>query len=137
MSKSGSRPKSDPKSPSPERLAARQVGLRGEAAAAGLAEERGWQIHGRNLRLRAGEADLICVRDDGQGRIGRVVEVKSTGDGRSEMETRIDKAKRERLWAMARELAHRLELVEVGVVVVFCVLERDAQRLTWIELEPW
>ena len=129
--------KGDQAPPSAAKLAARQVGLRGEAAAAALAVERGWLIHGRNLRLRAGEADLICVRDNGDGPIGRVVEVKSTADGRNEMEQRIDLAKRKRLWAMAKELATRLELIEVGVVVVFCVMESDAQRLTWLELDPW
>lgn len=125
------------KPPAPARVAAVKTGQRGEAAAAALAVQRGWRIHGRNLRLRAGEADLICVRDDGQGTIGRVVEVKSTADSRSQMDARVDPAKRRRLWAMAAEIAERLELIEVGVVVVFCVLGSASQDLTWIELDPW
>jgi Holliday junction resolvase-like predicted endonuclease len=102
-----------------------------------MALQRGWRIHGRNLRLRAGEADLVCVRDSGPGLSGIIVEVKSTGHAGTNLDTRLDPAKRKRLWAMARELADRLDLVEVGVVAVLCVIETHSQQLTWLELDAW
>ncbi len=123
--------------PAPKRLKARLVGQRGEDAAAVMATQKGWQIHGRNLRLRAGEADLVCVRETAAGLRGLIVEVKSTGDGGYALEARLDAAKRKRLWAMAREIADRLELVEVGVVAVLCVIGADSQQLSWLELDAW
>ncbi|NNF54116.1 MAG: YraN family protein [Acidimicrobiales bacterium] len=41
-----------------------ELGRRGEAAAAGWYENQGFTVLHRNWRVRAGELDLICARDD-------------------------------------------------------------------------
>lgn len=125
------------KPPRAERLGALRIGRRGEAAAARLAVQRGWQIHARNLRLRAGEADIACVRQGPDGRYGLIIEVKSTASDRYEPELRIDAAKRKRLWAMASELADTLGLVQVEVVAVLCELGPQSEELQWYSLDPW
>jgi len=101
-----------------------------------LAVRRGWQIHGRNLRLQAGEADIVCTRTVTGGLAGLLIEVKSTGQG-YDLDERITAAKQERLWSMARELVPRLQLVEVGVVAVYCDFDASSERLTWLELDAW
>lgn len=126
-----------PKTPSPARLGALRIGKRGEAAAARMAVQRGWAIHARNLRLRAGEADIVCVQQGPDGLFGLVIEVKSTGSDRYEPGLRIDAKKRKRLWAIARELADQLDLVQVEVVAVICEIGPQSESLQWYTLEPW
>ena len=55
----------------------RSLGQRGEEAAAGFLERRGWSIRDRNYRIREGEIDIIAVKG---GEVS-FVEVKTRRSG--------------------------------------------------------
>ncbi len=123
--------------PDPRRVAALDTGRRGEDAAARLARSRGWSNEARNLRTEAGEADLVCVRQGSDGRHGLLIEVKTSADAQTDLVARVDVRKQRRLWQIAELLAARLDVVEMQVVVVLCVLEPNREELTWRSLSAW
>lgn len=55
----------------------RSLGQRGEDAAAGFLERRGWSVRDRNYRIREGEIDIIAVKG---GEVS-FVEVKTRRSG--------------------------------------------------------
>lgn len=55
------------------------LGQRGERIAAAYLRRRGYRVLARNLRVRAGEADLVCLDPDGRTIV--VVEVKARRRG--------------------------------------------------------
>jgi putative endonuclease len=79
-------------------------------AAARLLRRAGYRVLGRNLRLRVGEADLVCLAPDRSTLV--VVEVKTRlrGSGRSLLgetvapEASVHQHKRRKLMAVARGL---------------------------------
>jgi putative endonuclease len=121
----------------PRRLEALDIGRRGEDAAARLARSRGWTVEDRNLRTEAGEADLVCVRQGPDGRHGLLIEVKTSANARSDLVARVDARKQRRLWQIAELLAARLDVVEMQVAVVLCVLEPNREELSWRSLSAW
>lgn len=125
------------RAPDPQRIKAIDTGRRGEDAAARLARSRGWTIEARNLRTEAGEADLVCVRQGADGRLGLLIEVKTSADAQSDLVARVDARKQRRLWQIAELLAARLDVVEMQVAVVLCVLESNREELTWRSLSAW
>jgi putative endonuclease len=87
-----------------KRLDARELGRRGERRAAWFYRLRGYRILERNLRLHAGEIDLVVRR----GKTVAIVEVKtrqSTAAG--EGFEAVGRVKRERLVWLAEEYAAR------------------------------
>ena len=79
------------------------TGKRGEAIAAAELMNRGWSVVARNLRTRAGEADVVAVRPCQGRRRAIVVEVKTTR-GERELTARVDERKVARLWAIAHQI---------------------------------
>ncbi len=129
--------------PSPQRLDAVKTGRRGEAVAQRLAEERGWQVWGRNVQVGRNEADLVCVRRDDHGLRGLLVEVKTSKTlGRT---GRIDEAFAQRLgprqlaglWRTAAALHEQLGLNGIEVVLVLVGITADREHAIWMDLEPF
>lgn len=92
----------------PRRGDTRALGRAGERAAARLLRRSGYTILGRNVRLRIGEADLVCLAPDRRTIV--VVEVKARfrepGDpGAIPPEANIHARKRRTLLSVARTLA--------------------------------
>lgn len=89
----------------------RALGRAGENAAARLLRRSGYKILGRNVRLRAGEADLVCLAPDRATIV--VVEVKTRLVGAAAPgafrppppEANVHAHKRRTLAAVARSLA--------------------------------
>lgn len=83
----------------------RALGRAGERAAARLLKRAGYRIIGRNVRVRVGEADLVCIAPDRRTVV--VVEVKTrraTAHG-PPPEANIHAHKRAKLLAVTRYLA--------------------------------
>jgi putative endonuclease len=86
------------------------LGRAGERAAARLLRRAGYAILGRNVRLRIGEADLVCLAPDRQTLV--VVEVKTRRRGaefsiQGEVippEASVHQRKRKKLVAVTRAL---------------------------------
>lgn len=92
----------------PRRGDTRALGRAGERAAAQLLRRSGYKVLGRNIRLRIGEADLVCLAPDRRTVV--VVEVKARfrepGDDTSiPPEANIHAKKRRKLLAVTRTLA--------------------------------
>ncbi len=86
----------------------REVGARGEREAAKFLKSAGYRIKGRNLRLHAGEIDLLCTDPDRRTLV--VVEVKSRvrsgapGESRVPPEAAVTAHKRAKLASLTRAL---------------------------------
>jgi putative endonuclease len=88
----------------------RALGRAGERRAARLLKRGGYRVLGRNVRVAAGEADLVCLDPDGQTVV--IVEVKTRlrGTGRSLLgetvapEASVHQHKRHKLLAVTRSL---------------------------------
>jgi len=86
------------------------LGRRGERRAARMLRRKGYRILGRNVRLKVGEADLVCEDPDGKTIV--VVEVKTRlrGAGQSAKgqgiapEASVHSHKRRKLLAVTRAL---------------------------------
>lgn len=120
------------------------TGKRGEDIAAAELRSRGWRVVARNLRTRAGEADVVAVRPCPGGRRAIVVEVKTTRGDR-ELTARVDERKAARLWAIAHQicsgsveaLADVRGIVEIEVAVAEIRLGARATQVRWRTLELW
>lgn len=124
-------------------IATADLGRAGERRAAWFYRLRGYRIAGRNVRLRAGEIDLVARR----GRTIAIVEVKTrqslaAGEGYEA----VDRKKRERLVSLATEYTARERNVQVryDVLSLFWNGRRfivshypDAFRPVSDEREPW
>ena len=91
-------------------IATADLGRAGERRAAWFYRLRGYRIAGRNVRLRAGEIDLVARR----GRTIAIVEVKTrqslaAGEGYEA----VDRKKRERLVSLATEYTARERNVQI------------------------
>lgn len=98
----------------------RDVGFRGEAAAAEFMQAAGWQVVARNYRLKIGEIDLIVRRDELVcGRMEptlAIVEVKTrTSRGGPPPEAAVNFAKRQRLVRLAQAFLQREKIRNVNV----------------------
>jgi len=85
--------------------AERALGRAGERAAARMLRRAGYRVIGRNVRCRAGEADIVCIAPDRRTVV--VVEVKTrraTGGG-PPPEANVHARKRAKLLAVTRYLA--------------------------------
>lgn len=86
------------------------LGRAGERRAARLLKRSGYRMIGRNVRVAAGEADLVCLDPDGRTVV--IVEVKTRlrGTGRSLLgetiapEASVHQHKRRKLLAVTRNL---------------------------------
>lgn len=124
-------------------IATADLGRAGERRAAWFYRLRGYRIAGRNVRLSAGEIDLVARR----GRTIAIVEVKTrqslaAGEGYEA----VDRKKRERLVSLATEYTARERNVQVryDVLSLFWNGRRfvvshypDAFRPVSDEREPW
>lgn len=124
-------------------IATADLGRAGERRAAWFYRLRGYRIAGRNVRLSAGEIDLVARR----GRTIAIVEVKTrqslaAGQGYEA----VDRKKRERLVSLATEYTARERNVQVryDVLSLFWNGRRfvvshypDAFRPVSDEREPW
>jgi len=89
----------------------RGLGRAGERHAAKLLKKAGYRILGRNVRVRSGEADLVCEAPDRQTIV--IVEVKTRNPGESASaqgshvppEASVHAWKKRKLLEVARELA--------------------------------
>ena len=87
-----------------------ELGRAGERAAARLLRGGGYKVLGRNVRLRTGEADLVCLAPDRQTIV--VVEVKTRRRGADQSiqgeaiapEASVHQHKRRKLLAVTRTL---------------------------------
>ncbi len=85
-----------------------ELGRRSESLAAEHLRKLGYTLLGRNVRLRWGEADIVCEAPDRRTIV--VVEVKSreaggeSGSKQIAPEVAVNRAKRRRLVAIARSL---------------------------------
>ena len=91
-------------------IAAADLGRAGERRAAWFYRLRGYRIAGRNVRLSAGEIDLVARR----GKTIAIVEVKTrqslaAGEGYEA----VDRKKRERLVSLATEYTARERNVQI------------------------
>lgn len=118
------------------------LGRRGERAAAAYLKKRGFRLVARNVRFRAGEADLLMLDPDGLTLV--VVEVKtrreSAGRAHPPAEASVHAHKRVKLLQLrsilARNPRYRGKPIRVDVVAVdwpdrgACVVRhfRDAVR---------
>lgn len=113
----------------------RAVGARGEREAARFLRRAGYRVKGRNLRLRAGEIDLLCVAPDSRTVV--VVEVKSrvrsgaAGESRVAPEAAVTAHKRAKLAALTRSLrrANGWEDRPVRIDVVAVEMEVDGRLI--------
>jgi putative endonuclease len=124
-------------------IATADLGRAGERRAAWFYRLRGYRIAGRNVRLSAGEIDLVARR----GRTIAIVEVKTrqslaAGEGYEA----VDRKKRERLVSLATEYTARERNVQVryDVLSLFWNGRRfivshypDAFRPVSDERQPW
>jgi len=124
-------------------IATADLGRAGERRAAWFYRLRGYRIAGRNVRLSAGEIDLVARR----GRTIAIVEVKTrqslaAGQGYEA----VDRKKRERLVSLATEYTARERNVQVryDVLSLFWNGRRfivshypDAFRPVSDERQPW
>lgn len=86
------------------------LGRRGERRAARMLRRLGYRVLGRNVRLKVGEADIVCIDPDGRTVV--IVEVKTRlrGGGTSLLgetvapEASIHAHKRRKLLAVSRAL---------------------------------
>lgn len=107
-------------------MSTRDVGARGESAAAAFLEGHGYRIVQRNYRVRGGEIDLVCEEGD----VLCFVEVRSRADARfGTPEETIGRIKRRRIARAAQKwlTAHRREEAHCRFDVV--VLEGNEIRL--------
>jgi putative endonuclease len=88
-----------------------ELGKRGERLAARTLKKAGYRILGRNVRLRVGEADLVCLAPDRTTIVVVEVKTRGRGEGLSAMgqaiapEASVHAAKRRKLVAVSRALA--------------------------------
>lgn len=88
----------------------RDLGRAGERAAARLLKRSGYRILGRNVRLRIGEADLVCLAPDRATLVVVEVKTRRRGADRSVLgeimppEASVHQHKRAKLAAVARAL---------------------------------
>jgi putative endonuclease len=88
----------------PRKGAHNELGSHGEDLAAEFLVKKGYKIHVRNLRLRIGEVDLVCL--DGETVV--IVEVKTqTADAPIDPVFKIDSAKQRKLRQLAKAIAAR------------------------------
>lgn len=116
---------------------AHETGRRGEALAVELARERGWQPWLSNVPVGGGEADLVCFRERNGRRQGLLVEVKASRNPRADLAARLSKAQQRRLWHMAETLCVQHDLESIEVVILLVTLLPGAERVAWVELEPF
>jgi len=108
----------------------RAVGARGEREAAKFLRRAGYRVKGRNLRLTAGEIDLLCAGPDGRTMV--VVEVKSrvrtgvAGESRVVPEAAITAHKRAKLAALTRSLRRANGWEDRPVRIDVVAVEMDA-----------
>jgi putative endonuclease len=89
----------------------RDLGRAGERHAASLLKRAGYRVLGRNVRVRSGEADLVCEAPDGETIV--IVEVKTRRPGQAASaqgasiapEASVHAWKRKKLLEVSRELA--------------------------------
>lgn len=88
-----------------------ELGRRGERLAARTFTKAGYRILGRNVRLRVGEADLVCLAPDRTTIVIVEVKTRGRGEGLSAMgqtmppEASVHAAKRRKLLAVSKALA--------------------------------
>ncbi|MCO4761463.1 MAG: YraN family protein [Myxococcales bacterium] len=119
-----------------QRRSAHEIGLRGERLVAQQAKAHGWRVQATRLRTAAGEADVFCVRDAVEGRVGLVIEVK-TAEGQWPSTQLVNAARQAKLWRVAGLLAEQEDLAEVGVTVCLVRLLPDKEQVRWVALEAW
>lgn len=89
----------------------RRLGRRGERAAASFLRRAGYRILGRNVRVRIGEADIVCEAPDRRTIVIVEVKTRSRGAGKSAKsesmlpEQSVHQHKRRKLYSIARLLA--------------------------------
>lgn len=98
----------------------RDIGFRGEAAAAQFMRDAGWQVVARNYRLKMGEIDLIVRRDEKMGArmepTVAIVEVKTrTRSDGPPPEASVNFPKRQRLVRLAQAFLQRENIRNVNV----------------------
>jgi putative endonuclease len=89
----------------------KELGAAGERAAARLLRTSGYRILGRNVRVRIGEADLVCLAPDRRTIVVVEVKTRRRGTDRSLLgeimppEASVHQHKRRKLLSIARLLA--------------------------------
>ena len=87
------------------------LGARGERAAARLLKRKGYRVLGRNVRVRIGEADIVCEAPDRRTIVLVEVKTRLRGSGRSVLgeivapEMSVHQKKRRKLRAILGVLA--------------------------------
>lgn len=119
--------------PSPALAPHTRTGRRGEAIVANHLRSQGATILARNLRLPAGEIDILARTPDG---VGLLIEVKATR-GPYALLPRIDGRKRNRLFALAEEAATTYELDRIEVHIAAVSLAANRETITLHTLDPW
>jgi len=112
------------------------LGRLGEELAARFCGARGWTVLRRNLRLGAGEVDLLVGRMGHDGPEQCVVEVRTRRmPSRASPEDSVRAGKRARLGRLAEEVAG-LAGPEVAVRVVLVAVEvhDETAALRWLDV---
>lgn len=90
----------------------RELGRRGEAAAVRFLEQRGFYIHDRNWRCRAGEVDIVAEEDEALV----FVEVKTRSNyDKGLPEEAVDSAKRKRYEKLAAYYLRDHEFIDKSI----------------------
>ncbi|MEI6478421.1 MAG: YraN family protein [bacterium] len=116
----------------PSALARTELGSAGEELAAEFLVRKGYKIHIRNLRLRIGEIDLLCL--DGETMVVVEVKTQSSADF-SDPVFKVDAAKQRKLQQLARAISARYpdRNVRVDVVTVVWPARGGRPKLTHLE----
>jgi putative endonuclease len=114
----------------------KELGAAGERAAARLLRTSGYRILGRNVRVRIGEADLVCLAPDRRTIVVVEVKTRRRGTDRSLLgeimppEASVHQHKRRKLLSIARLLtrANHWEDRRIRIDVVAVEWTEGARR---------
>lgn len=106
------------------------MGARGEREAEGHLRALGFQVLGRNMRMRGGEIDLLCVAPDERTIVVVEVKTRERSNGMFTPEAAITARKRRTLVRLARQVqaANRWQDRPIRIDVVAIELGRDGHR---------
>ena len=108
----------------------REIGRRGEAAAAAYLERNGYTVTDRNLRVPTGEIDIVATDKDGCFMFVEVKTRKNADYGyASEF---VDKNKQRRLMSAAEYYLGRDVYMRFYIIEVYYVMKNDMMYITEI-----
>lgn len=124
--------------PNPQKLLALQTGERGEERALRWAEEQGWRLHGRRLRVAGTEVDLAMLRPIRETDLELLLlEVKTSLGAPVDHAGRWSRAQQARLWRAAEVLLEQCGACQVQVGLVLVTLGKDREHLQWLRAEMY